>query len=179
LRRRPPDRYNCRTTPGQWVSLAGRSLHQSPDDPETVLDETAAKALVRRYFDEVLDGGDRAVMAELFHDGAVQHFPGRDLKLDLSRSTTGGGSRTMKTTLHHLLADGNMVLAHLTHEVGYGPHTRFDTQLGRVDVSGRSVHWDAMALFRIEDGKIAEEWVNRDELSILSQLRLVEIKVAE
>ena len=127
------------------------------------------KAVVKRYFVEVLDGGRRDVMAELFHAGAPQHFPSRDLTFD----PASAGSRayqTMRTTLHHLLADGDYVVAHLTHVVSYSSPAAFVTQLGSVDTSGRRVHWDAVAIFRMQAGKIAEEWVNRDELSILSQL---------
>ena len=29
---------------------------------------------------------------------------------------------------------------------------------------GKQVTWDAIAIFRIQNGKIAEEWVNREEL---------------
>jgi len=131
---------------------------------------------VQRYFDEVIDAGNRAAMAELFKAGAMQHFPGRDLTFDPDAGAPMAASRTMKTTIHHWLADGDHVVAHLTHEVVYPADTRFVTQIGPVEVSGRKVHWDAMALFRVEDGKIAEEWVNRDELSILAQLDAVELK---
>jgi predicted ester cyclase len=134
------------------------------------------KAIVQRYFDEVIDAGNRGAMAELFADGAVQHFPGRDLRFDAQAGAPMAASRKMTTTIHHWLVDGDHVMAHLTHEVTFPPDTRFATQAGPVEVSGRSVHWDAMALFRVEDGRIAEEWVNRDELAILAQLDAIELK---
>jgi predicted ester cyclase len=138
----------------------------------------ANKAIVQRYFDEVIDAGNRGAMAELFAAGAVQHFPGRDLRFDPTAGVPMAASRTMRTTIHHWLADGDLVVARLTHEVTFPADTRFATQIGPVEVSGRSVHWDAMALFRIEGGRIAEEWVNRDELAILAQLDAIEVKQA-
>ena len=139
------------------------------------MSEEANKAVVKRYFVEVLDGGKREVMAELFAAGARQHFPGRDLTFDPANA----GSRapqTMKTTLHHMLADGDYVVAHLTHVVTYGSPAAFATRLGSVETSGCSIHWDATAIFQLEDGKIVEEWVNRDELNILSQLDAVTLR---
>lgn len=158
--------------------------HEAPSPRESAslivarqdLSEDANKATVQRYFDEVIDGGNRGAMAGLFLPGAVQHFPGRDLTFQPETGAPMAASRTMKTTVHHWLVDGDYVLAHLTHEVTFPPEGNFATQLGPVDVGGRSVHWDAMALFRMQDGKIAEEWVNRDELSILAQLDAVELK---
>jgi hypothetical protein len=38
---------------------------------------------------------------------------------------------------------------------------------------GKVVTWPALAMFRIRDGKIAEEWVCRDELGMLMQLDVV------
>jgi predicted SnoaL-like aldol condensation-catalyzing enzyme len=136
------------------------------------------RAIVQRYFDEVIDAGNRAAMADLFLPGAVQHFPGRDVVFDPLTGAAMTASRKMRTTIHRWLVDGDLVAAHLTHNVSFPPSTRFTTQVGPVDVSGREVHWDAMAFFRLEGGKIAEEWVNRDELSILAQLDAVEIKQA-
>jgi ketosteroid isomerase-like protein len=136
------------------------------------------RAIVQRYFDEVIDAGNRGAMAELFAAGGMQHFPGRDLKFDPAAGAPMAASRKMKTTIHHWLVDGDHVVTHLTHEVTFPADTRFATQIGPVEVSGRSVHWDAMALFRIEGGRIAEEWVNRDELAILAQLDAIELKQA-
>jgi predicted ester cyclase len=140
------------------------------------LSQQAHRALVQRYFDEVIDAGNRGAMAELFLPGAVQHFPSRDLAFDPAAGAPMAASRKMHTTIHHWLVDGDLVAAHLTHEVTFPPEGQFATQLGAVEVGGRSVNWDAIALFRIQDGKIAEEWVNRDELSILAQLGAIELK---
>ena len=41
------------------------------------------------------------------------------------------------------------------------------TRIGTYDVNGTDVVWDAIVIFRMKDGKIAEEWVNRDELGAL------------
>ncbi len=138
--------------------------------------EAANKALVRRYFREALDGRNSAVMAELFEMGALQHFPGRTLTFRGPPPAAEFANRQFRSILHHLIAEGDLVVAHLTHEVTFGPNARYHTRLGPVDVSGRSIRWDAMALFRIVDGKIAEEWVNRDELDILAQLGVIQVE---
>jgi hypothetical protein len=38
---------------------------------------------------------------------------------------------------------------------------------------GKVVTWSSLTIFRIRDGKIAEEWVCRDELGMLMQLGVV------
>lgn len=135
------------------------------------------KAVVRRYFDEVIDGGNRFVMTELFVDGAPQHFPGRTIVFNADKPGAGR-HQSMHTSLHHLVAEDDFVVAHLTHRVTFLGPADFQTSAGNVDISNRSLEWDAMAVFRLEDGKIAEEWVNRDELSILVQLNAVTLNTA-
>lgn len=134
------------------------------------MSEEANKAVVRRYFDEVLDGGNRAVLNEIFALGARQHFPGRDLTFGGYQPAPIPANRRFATTLHHLLADGDFVLAHLTHHVTFGEGERWPTRLGPIVGDGRSVTWEAMALFHVTDGRIDEEWVSRDELDVLWQL---------
>ena len=141
------------------------------------MSEEANKAVVQRYFEEVLDGGQRALMADLFADGARQHFPGRDLTFDAAK-IAAPPDQTMHTELHHLLADGFFVVANLTHAVTYSGRSSFVTRVVQVDTSDRGIHWDATAIFQLKDGKIVEEGVNRDELDILAQLDAVALKTS-
>jgi hypothetical protein len=39
--------------------------------------------------------------------------------------------------------------------------------IGTHDINGKVITWHASVIFRMKDGKIAEEWVNRDELGVL------------
>jgi hypothetical protein len=43
-------------------------------------------------------------------------------------------------------------------------------RLGRHAVAGKTSAGPAIVIFHIRDGKIAEEWVNRDELGMLVEL---------
>jgi hypothetical protein len=47
------------------------------------------------------------------------------------------------------------------------------SRLGKHAVAGKTVTWPAIAIFRFHDGKIAEEWVNRDELGMLIDLSVL------
>jgi predicted ester cyclase len=51
------------------------------------------------------------------------------------------------------------------------------SRAGTVDVSGKVVEWDAIAMFRFKDGKIVEEWVSPDELGQPVQIGTVQIVV--
>jgi predicted ester cyclase len=44
------------------------------------------------------------------------------------------------------------------------------SRLGRHAVAGKTVSSPAIAILHIRNGKIAEEWVNRDELGMLIEL---------
>ena len=139
------------------------------------MSEESNLAVVKRYFAEVLDGGKPAVMPELFAVGAVQHFPGRTLTFSGTPPPADYTEREFHTTFHHLISDGDFVVAHLTHDVRFGTPARYRTRVGVVDISNRSVHWDAIALFHLQGNKIVEEWVNRDELDILAQLEVIQV----
>ena len=76
------------------------------------------------------------------------------------------------TIMHDLIAEDDRVACRLSHRaVNRGEWT---SRLGCHDVAGKTVSWPAIAIFRFRDGKIAEEWVSRDELGMLIELGVFE-----
>jgi len=69
-----------------------------------------------------------------------------------------------KITLHMLIAEGDKVAAYATYS---GTQTG---QLGDLPPTGKSMESMFMTIFRIEDGRIAEIWVEWDNLTMLKQL---------
>jgi hypothetical protein len=67
-------------------------------------------------------------------------------------------------TVEDLIAEGDKVVARPTIR---GAHQ--GEYLG-LPPTGKQVAFAAIAIFRVADGKIAESWILRDELSILQQL---------
>ena len=133
----------------------------------------ANKLVARRFVEEVLDGGSQHVARELFLPGAVRHFPPGDLIMNADQPAPRPAGRSMRTEIHHLHGEGDLVTIHLTHHVTFEPNARFPTRMGSIDVGGRTVQWSAMALLRFEGNRIAEEWVVRDELHVALQAGVV------
>ncbi len=134
------------------------------------------KETVLRFFREVLDGQNAAVQDELFLDGAHRHFPGREVVMHPMGAAAPPPNYThFHTDIHHMFGEGDMVAVRLTHQVTFAANARFMSQLGAFEAGGKSVKWDATAVFRVENGRIAEEWVNRDELAILNQLGVLAV----
>ncbi len=70
----------------------------------------------------------------------------------------------LRFTIEHLIAEDDLVLARLT---ARGTHRG---ELMGIPASGRQVTVAAMELYRLDDGKIAEQWVTMDVLGLLQQL---------
>jgi predicted ester cyclase len=75
------------------------------------------------------------------------------------------GYSKFETQVHDIFESGDRVVVRITHRaMGAG---EFRSRVGGYDVKGKPVTWDAIVIFRLQNGKMAEEWVSRDELGIL------------
>ena len=129
------------------------------------------KATIEQYFHEGIDQDNRALTAELFADGAKRHMPGREgNRRDSGTLPPPRLTTAFRTEIHHLIGEGEIVVARVTHFASYGPGAEYVCQMGTFSCSEHSLQWDATVVFRFENGKIAEEWINRDELGVLRQL---------
>jgi predicted SnoaL-like aldol condensation-catalyzing enzyme len=136
--------------------------------------ESRNKAVVERYFHEVLDGKKIELMPEILTQDVVLHRPGFDVTgLGAAMQRLRGVLRdyvAFSTELSGVIAEGDMVSARVLHRVRMRPHT-FRSRAGEVKIAQeRDLEWAAIVQFRLKDGKIAEEWVMRDELAMLIQL---------
>lgn len=137
------------------------------------------KAVVERYFHEVLDQKKLEVMPELFAPDVVLHRPGFDVVgLDAAvkrlRAVLQDYSE-FSSGLSGLMADGDMVSARISHRTRARPHS-FRSRAGEVNLAReQALDWTAIVQFRLKDGKIAEEWVMRDELGMLLQMGKVTV----
>lgn len=133
------------------------------------------KEIVRRYFAEAVDKRDAEVLDELMTPECVIHRPELSEPVRGVENLKRGFARTlyheMRTTIEDLIAEGDRVACRLSHRAVY--RAEWTSRLGRHAVSGRTVSWSAIVIFRFRDGKIAEEWVSRDELGMLLQLGIV------
>jgi predicted ester cyclase len=130
---------------------------------------------VRRYFHEVLDQGKVEVIEDLFHPQCVMHRPGGTVAgIDAVRGVADHRKETFsqfETEIHDVFGSGDRLVVRLTHH-GVGGGT-WRSRLGNYDVTGKTVTWNAIAIFRFDNHKIIEEWVTRDELAMALQFGLV------
>jgi predicted ester cyclase len=136
--------------------------------------ESVHRQVVRSYFHKVLDQGNVELIEDLFHPQCVMHRPGGTVVgLDAVRGVVEHRNETFSqfgTEIHDIFGSGDRWVARLTHRgVGGGI---WRSRLGSYDISGKTVTWNAIAIFRFEENRIIEEWVTRDELGIILQLGL-------
>ena len=155
-----------------------------------IQDSSKNKEVIQRYFHEVVDRvgvgdaneSEREVIkakaakaiGELFHPEAVIHFTGwmPTPPADLLRLIEVGGAKSMVTQIYNLIAEGDFVAAYLRHDCT--PHVGVMVPRFRVGclfrTTGEMISWDAMAIFKLKDEKILEEWVVRDDLPWVMEL---------
>lgn len=139
-------------------------------------DLSGEKQLVRRYFHEVLDQGKVDLVDELFHLQCAMHRPGGTVVgIDSVRGVAERRKETFsrfETQIHDLFGCGDRLVARLSHSgVGAG---MWRSRLGNYDVTGKTVAWNAIAIFRFDNQQIIEEWVTRDELGMILQFGLLD-----
>jgi predicted SnoaL-like aldol condensation-catalyzing enzyme len=140
--------------------------------------EARNKAVIERYFREVLDQKRFDVMPDLIAQDVVLHRPGFDV--------TGLPAAVQRlravlqdfiefsTEISGLIAEGDRVAVRVRHRTRVRPHA-FRSRAGDVMTGEQALEWNALVQFRLKDGKIAEEWVMRDELGMLLQLGKVTV----
>lgn len=153
-------------------------MAQAPYTPKA--QEARNKAVIERYFREVLDQKKFDVMPELMAPDAVLHRPGFDVTgIDAAMQRLRGvlaDFTAFSTELSGLIAEGDMVSVRVRHRTRVRPHA-FHSRAGEVAIAAeQALDWTAIAQFRLKDGKIAEEWVMRDELGMLVQMGKVSVQ---
>ena len=147
-------------------------MAQAPYVPKA--QEARNKAVVERYFREVLDQKRIDLMPELLALDVVLHRPGFDVvgiaaAVQRLRAVLEDYS-AFSSELSGLIAEAEMVSVRVHHRVRARPHT-FRSRAGEVKIRAeQDLEWSAIVQFRLKDGKIAEEWVMRDELAMLAQM---------
>ncbi|HEY4768892.1 MAG TPA: ester cyclase [Candidatus Limnocylindria bacterium] len=110
--------------------------------------------VVRRYLDEVLAGGESSALEELVSSDDLKR---RVASFRRAFPDFAGAVRL-------LIAEGDLVAVHLT---GRGTHRGL---FQGVPPTGREWTAGCSALYRVEDGRIVDAWVNWDLLAILEQI---------
>jgi steroid delta-isomerase-like uncharacterized protein len=133
------------------------------------------KSLVRRFY-AAMDAGDLGAMDEIVAEDYIDHNPppfpglaeGRDgLKqaFQIFWEATPG-----QHEVEDQLAEGDKVVTRLT---AYGNHK--GPLPGGIEATGRDISESAVAIHRVEDGRIAEHWSARDDLGLLAQLGVISL----
>lgn len=133
------------------------------------------KEIVRRFYAEI-DAGNIDAMDELVAVDYVDHHPAPFPGLQGGREGLKQAFQIfLKATpgTHQIddqVAEGDKVVTRLT-AVG-----RHEAELpGPIPATGGEIRQTAVAMHRIEDGKIAEHWSDRDDLGLMQQLGVISL----
>jgi len=135
------------------------------------------KAIVRRYFEEAVDKRNLDILDEIVTKDCIIYRPEGPEPIRGLEAFKQTLERILQvysefaTTIHDLIAEEDRVACRLSHRAVN--RDEWTSHIGRHAVAGKTVSWPAIAIFRIRDGKITEEWVNRDELGMLIELGVV------
>jgi lactoylglutathione lyase len=117
------------------------------------------------------EANDLTVLDDLVAEDMVNHAAGpqgrEGLRLILQTIEHDLGPVSLEQ--HHLVADGDLVVQHLSVHVNHRASTM--PLLAGVPVSGRAATWTFIHIWRVEKGMIVEHWACRDDMGLVEQLR--------
>ena len=132
------------------------------------------RAVARRFFTEVANGGNLEVAKEFMPPEYHHHDPGLPPQLLGSRDAYIGhfpmytaAFPDLSTTVDDMIAEEDKVVTRWTIR---GTH---NGELMGIPPTGKSVAASGITIQRFADGKIVEGWTNFDTLGILQQLGVV------
>ena len=115
------------------------------------------KDLVRRFVEQLINQGDPAAVDALIaedyvdHDAPPQQVPGPD-GVKETLAMIQGSLLGLRATIEDMIAeDDKVVTRHRAEATHVGPF------LGR-PATGKRLHWQAISIYRIAGGKLAERW---------------------
>ena len=125
------------------------------------------KALVRRYFEELLNHGNLAVADELITEGYQSTFPGFVLGPEGQKQlyqTYHASFPDLRVTIDDMIAEGDKVVTRLT------VHGTHQGDFQGIPPTGKPVTVSGITIDRIADGKIQASWAQFDMLGLMQQL---------
>ncbi|CAO3401958.1 ester cyclase [Azospirillum palustre] len=130
-----------------------------------------AKTVVRRFNEEVIAGGDRAVFEKLMAPGFVNRSApagapaGAESMWNTFQNVLRPALAGLTVTIHDQVGEGDKVT---TRKTISGTHV--GPLLG-VEATGRQVSIDVIDIVRLEDGRYAEHWGINNLATVLASLR--------
>lgn len=133
--------------------------------------------LIERYYREVLEGGNLALMDELTADAYVNHEEAVILGQPAGKEGAKYFANALRTAFPDLrvkeigpaLLGENMEACHVV---------LAGTQLGEISgikPTGNPVEFDATDVVRVENGQVVEHWGTTDHLRLMRQLGIVSV----
>ena len=139
---------------------------------ETTLEERN-KELVRRVGEEVWNKGNLEIIDEFYSADIVRHFlpDGSEIQgLDKLRDSIRDHRKAFPDwteKIELIVAEGDFVAIHFS-----STGTNKGSFLGN-PATGKQIHTNDMSIYRIVDGKIVEQWLLPNLLSLSQQLGLI------
>lgn len=135
------------------------------------MSQAEANKTVIRQFEEVLNSGNFDLLDELMKPDFVRHSQATgDVQIRSREDYKRFNEQwlmtfpDLHTKTHFVVAEGDMVAAYATTT---GTQTG---ALGSLPATGKKMQSNFLSIFRLEEGMIAELWVEWDNLVILTQL---------
>ena len=129
------------------------------------------KALVHRVFEEGINQNNARLIDEAIGATYVNHnMPTPALGPEGFRQIIGmfqAGFPDMKVTVEDAIAEGNKVATR-----GYFTGTHRGAFMG-IPATGKTIKVSYSDVWRVENGKLVENWVQMDQLGIMQQLGVI------
>ena len=128
------------------------------------------KATVRRYFEQVLNEQRHDLVEEFLTENIELHGSGLPPGLEVVKqwfATFATAFPDGYTTIEDMVAEGDRVVARAAFN---GTHR---AEVQGIPATGKTVNMPGIAIFRLDNGKIAEGWLVNDNLSLMQQLGVI------
>jgi acetyl esterase len=158
---------------GEAIRLIGEHLRAAYTAAQASRPDPAA--VVRRFIDEAVNGGDLSALDELWaadlawHGGSMGDIYGIEAYRAFLSASASGAFTGMHLDVKEIITAGDQIVVRFTNS---------GTQTGPfmgAQPSGRHAEWSGIGIYTVHHGKISEAWFGEDILGMLLQLGAVSL----